>query len=57
MRKKLVKFFRSVFELCEQTHRQTDRRTDIQIAILYNPTGVSNKIFGSWMDGINVIKY
>ena len=39
--KNLVKFGRTVFELCDgQTDRQTNRRTNRLITILRNPNGV-----------------
>jgi len=37
---KLVKFGRVVFELCEQTDRQTEKETDILITILRTPSEV-----------------
>jgi len=39
MHKTLAKFGYMVFELCEQT----DRQTDILITVLRNPNGVNNK--------------
>ena len=33
--KKLVKFGRAIFELCEQTHRHTDRQTNRHYSVLY----------------------
>jgi len=35
----LVKFCRVVFEMCERTHRQTNRQTDTLITILRRPAG------------------
>jgi len=37
--KKLVRFGSVVFELCERTNEQTNKQTDILIAILGAPSG------------------
>ena len=37
--KKLVKFGHAVFELCERTDRQTNKKTIILIIILCTPPG------------------